>query len=66
LAILAEGPVKNLHDAGFVHCDLRPENIMRCDDKGDSSDWVLICAWLPYPRVVCPADAVMRFRIGLC
>jgi serine/threonine protein kinase len=42
LALLAEGPLKNLHDAGFVHCDLRPENIMRCDDKGESSDWVLV------------------------
>jgi hypothetical protein len=28
LACLVEGPVQALHTRGFVHCDLRPENIM--------------------------------------
>lgn len=28
VADLVEGPVKALHDKGWVHCDLRPDNIM--------------------------------------
>jgi hypothetical protein len=28
VAELVEGPVKALHDKGWVHCDLRPDNIM--------------------------------------
>jgi hypothetical protein len=40
LADFVIGPIKALHRAGFVHCDLRPENIMR--RRGGDNSLVMI------------------------
>lgn len=34
------GPLKALHDGGFVHCDVRPDNIMK--RRNDPAVWCLV------------------------